>query len=346
MIKCHINKDNRSLLTRSLQYSIMNSRCVPCWGDDDRTVKSSALNETRPLAAIAKRRVVFCVMNAELYNMRLSACATFTADMPPDGFSVRRLFARLSNCSFEIVAYAPLSLSLYALSLSLHDLIANFSVYLPREKRLFRFRLAKSSEIPARSRFAFAFYLDAFVRQKPRLLVTVKSCQDCEKKKFIFRFFLLFFSSLFMILCVFNFHRRLFFARASRKTRITEWKINAGQSYRFILLQRMNSVAGIKLQEFALFLALIKTGGLFYSVSCISRKLTHISVREVARNTLTVRRSVKWRNRCVTHTVTSHYIVVILTWWHIIRIPWYCCHLVKRTLPLWSVIMGRNVIIM
>lgn len=45
-----------------------------------------ALNETRPPAAIAKRRVVFRVMNAELNNMRCRH-ATSTADMPPDGFS-------------------------------------------------------------------------------------------------------------------------------------------------------------------------------------------------------------------------------------------------------------------
>jgi len=49
------------------------------------------LNETRPPAAIAKRRVVFRVMNAELNNMRCRH-ATFTADMPPDGFSIRQLF--------------------------------------------------------------------------------------------------------------------------------------------------------------------------------------------------------------------------------------------------------------
>lgn len=48
------------------------------------------LNETRPPAAIAKCLVVFRVMNAELNNMRCRH-ATSTADMPPDGFSIRRL---------------------------------------------------------------------------------------------------------------------------------------------------------------------------------------------------------------------------------------------------------------
>jgi len=48
-----------------------------------------ALNETRPPAAIAKCLVVFRVMNAELNNMRCRH-TTSTADMPPDGFNIRR----------------------------------------------------------------------------------------------------------------------------------------------------------------------------------------------------------------------------------------------------------------
>lgn len=135
-----------------------------------------------------------------------------------------------------------------------------------------------------------------------------------EGKNLFFEFFSAYFSSLFMICYAFSIFTVVFFffcARASHKTRITEWKISAGQSYRFILLQRMNSAAGIKLQEFALFLVLIKTGGLFYSVSCISQ-LTHISVREVA--------AALWQSgevwngeTAVTHAVTSHYIV---GFWH------------------------------
>lgn len=134
-----------------------------------------ALNETRPPAAIAKRRVVFRVMNTELNNMRLSACVTFTADRPPDGFSIRRLLA-YRTVRERLLRTPPLALDQRFIALD--DLIVNFSVYLPR---LFPFRLAKSGENP-RSRFAFAFHLDAFVRQKPWLLATVKSRQDCKKK--------------------------------------------------------------------------------------------------------------------------------------------------------------------
>jgi hypothetical protein len=66
------------------------------------------LNETRPPAAIAKRRVVFRVMNAELNNMRCRH-ATFT-DMPPDGFSIRQLFMLIEL--FERDCYAARSLAL------------------------------------------------------------------------------------------------------------------------------------------------------------------------------------------------------------------------------------------
>jgi len=151
------------------------------------------------------------------------------------------------------------------------DLIVNSFIYFLHP---FPFRFARSNEYP-------------------RVLigrVCASESADCllnhaKKEKNVFFEFFSSFSSLFTIYYAFSIFTVIFFccARASHKTRITdcEWKINAGQSYRFILLQRMNSAAGIKLQEFALFLVLIKTGGLFYSVSRISQ-LTHISVGEVA----------------------------------------------------------------
>lgn len=62
-----------------------------------------ALNETRPPAAIAKRRVVFRVMNTELNNMRLCDIHRGQAT----GWLQHPAAARLSNCSGEIVAHTP-----------------------------------------------------------------------------------------------------------------------------------------------------------------------------------------------------------------------------------------------
>lgn len=112
-----------------------------------------------------------------------------------------------------------------------HIFFASFSVSLREKQRIF----------------------SSFIRTR----VCASESADCllslnhakKEKNVFFEFFSSPFSSLFMIYYVFSIFTVIFFCceQASNKTRITEWKINAGQSYRFILLQRMNSAAGIKL---------------------------------------------------------------------------------------------------
>lgn len=83
------------------------------------------LNETRPPAAIAKRRVVFRVMNAELNNMRCRH-ATFTTDMPPDGFSIRQLFMLIELFERDCCATRSLARSLTPRFIAPDALITNF----------------------------------------------------------------------------------------------------------------------------------------------------------------------------------------------------------------------------
>lgn len=87
-----------------------------------------AVREKRPLTSREhprrlRSRVVFRVMNAELNNMRCQH-ATFTADMPPDGFNIRQpvglagllvTVTGLLNCSSETFRKTPLAPSLTTL---------------------------------------------------------------------------------------------------------------------------------------------------------------------------------------------------------------------------------------
>lgn len=141
-----------------------------------------------------------------------------TADMPQDGFSIRRL----SNYSGEIVAHVALlrlPLSPDARFIAHDDLIANFFVYLPS---LFVSLHEKQRFPPRLSFIRTRVCADA---ESPVLLMFMSRLQ--EGKKFIFWiFFSLFFLSLYDAFSIFTV---VFFCCtwASHKMRITEWKINA-----------------------------------------------------------------------------------------------------------------------
>lgn len=198
-------------------HGVINSRCLMLkrWRHQRGSVREKpALNETRPPAAIAKCRVVFRVMNAELNNMRCRH-ATSTADMPPDGFSIRRPLAHrtVRARSLHVPAYPPRFIALDRVPST------GFSVRAP-------FSLCAALRRATNNR-AHVSFGRALVRHKlppppppsPRLLVTAaKSRRDCEggEKKFIFRFPFLFFFGDTRVLAIFI----GVFARAARKTKI------------------------------------------------------------------------------------------------------------------------------
>lgn len=144
-----------------------------------------ALNETRPPAAIAKCRVVFRVMNAELNSMRCRH-ATSTADMPPDGFSIRQ---PLTHRSSEAVH----PFCLLTLSIKFHPRV--FPYTRKTQSRPFAFHF-KERRIIAR-----VFYLTrARIMNRPSRLLSLSHAEVTKNS-----FFPIFFDDV-RALC--NFQRR------------------------------------------------------------------------------------------------------------------------------------------
>lgn len=200
------------------------------------------LNETRPPAAIAKRHVVFRVMNAELNNMRCRhahpprTCLRMVS--ASGGRSLIEPFKR-GRCTSRLSRVLSLSIKF--------------------RRRVFP---CTHSRIPFPFAFSFrratsnTFFTWSLCGHKPRLLVTAKS-RKTNPSFVSFRFRR--YSRVLAISIVFD--------RAPRKTKIAGAENKCG--YRFSLLQRdcVNAAAEIKLR---ICVSRVKTGGLFSSVPRIT----------------------------------------------------------------------------
>lgn len=211
--------------------------------------------------------------------------------------------------------------------------------FFPRKTRprvSFAVSLAERNWSCAIARFSLAHVCVSFAGLRLQYYASpVESRQESRKKdfpRFVRSLFFLYAHAHFQI-----FPRR---SRGEQKyVPITERRtsvLRGGSSLsvsRFVGYESRINAMGMKFRESLRFLK--RRYGVWYFMAlgvhtpCADHRLMRPPVGEGAADADAFRGAVKCRNRCYTCChVTSR--CGILTWWHIIRIPRYCCHLVRH----------------